>query len=140
MRKLALASIWIILLNLFVATIFLGMLSQTINFIQGKDDPFSIITIGIFGSFISFTTYGLIVLIPLLAFLIITTLLFIRKETKTPFLTNFLKIEFFLVGTIFSYLAVVHNYPIWFYFIAIFGISQFRRYKYITKRNNKELV
>jgi len=136
MRKTTASSIWVIFLNIFVGTIALGIISQTIEFIKGTDSFSSIFTMGILGSLMAFIMYGLIFLIPLLLFLFLTTSIFIKNSSDILEVKKLFIAEFILLGILFTYFAIRHSFPSWYFFIAIFGISQFRRYRLIRKSIN----
>jgi hypothetical protein len=133
MKKITLKSIWATFLNLFIGTIILGIISQVVEYINGTDSFASIFSIGILGSFIAFVMYGLIFLIPLILFQIITNAIFIKSASDLSHIGILLMVEFILIGILFTYFAIRHDFPSWYFFIAIFGISQYLRFNLIKK-------
>jgi hypothetical protein len=47
--------------------------------------------------------------------------------------------EFVLLGILFIYFAIEHDFPSWYFFIIIFGIGQYCRYYLIKKEKVVEL-
>ncbi len=135
MRKIVRLSVWVVFLIFFIGTIAFGIISQVIEIITGTDNFNTIFSIGILGALIAFIMYGLFFLIPLLFFLIISTSLFINNTSRMMKVGNLFFSEFILIGILFTYFAIKHNYPSWYFFIAIFGISQFWRYNLIKKES-----
>ena len=136
MKRILKQSIWVIFINIFIGTIALGLLIGIINYIMGKTDFVSVFTIGILGTFIGFVMFGLIFLIPLLLFLFISSIIFIKNDSNISDIRRLIIVETLIVIGILTYMAIQYDYNLWYAFTIIFGLSQYRRYVIIKKELN----
>ena len=141
MKRIVKQSIWVIFLNIFIGTFVLAIIIGLVKYLMGETDFLSIFTVGILGTFIGFVLYGLIFLIPLLLLLLFSALIFVKNKSDISDVKRILIIEFIVVSISLTYMAIKFDFYLWFAFILIFGISQYRRFTIIinelkTQPNN----
>ena len=125
-------TLWITFLAFLLGIIVLGLISELFEPNALGIDIVQILRIGILGSIFSFFTYGIIVWPPTLLFMLIFELAFSKKSLKEKDVKQLLLIEFVIVSMPFAVWAITEDYPYWYYFIAVLGISQLIRYKHIS--------
>ncbi|MEQ5790371.1 hypothetical protein J4E06_04855 [Muricauda sp. NFXS6] len=126
-------SLWIIWLSLLLGVIVLGLTEELISFNSQIDSIQQSLRIGILGSIFSFFTYGVVVWPPTLLFMFVFELAFSKKNMVGKSLKRLLQLEFIIVSIPFAIWAITEHYLYWLYFIAVLGIGQSIRYRYLIK-------
>ena len=119
-------------LVLLLGTIIIGFFSELIDYLNNKDDSLiSVFQIGIFGSTLSFFTYGIFVWPPLIILSLLIETFGLKKEVSLKDVKNLFLLEIIVVAVLSLCISSAYHYYYWLLLIPIFTFGEFLRVKYL---------